>query len=161
MVYTKRGYELYLFPQERSIKSNEKRAAKSGSLLHQQLARLLLCRFSKHGHLDVDQHVGVQRDRYCMVAYGLEQPLRQTDHRALDFESLTLERLDYVEVRDRAEQAPVDTRLLGDLDHEAFQLRALLLSRGRCDAAKAGAAGLTEIVRNKTTAEAIVEVTEF
>jgi len=35
----------------------------------------------------------------------------------------------FVEIRDRAEQVSVDACLLGDLDHEAFELCAFFLGR--------------------------------
>src|SRR6266545_805074 len=91
--------------------------------------RSLLRSFSQHRYLDVDHDVGVQRDRDGMVPDRFQRTLRQADHRALDLEPLALERLDDVEIRDRAEQVPVDARLLGDLHHEAFELCAFFLGR--------------------------------
>src|SRR5438046_1506787 len=98
------------------------------ALPYQRLALSLLLRgFSQHRYLDVDYDVGVQRDGDGMIPYRFQPPLRQADHRALDLEPLPLERLDDVEIRDRAEQVSVDACLLGDLDHETLQLCTFFL----------------------------------
>src|SRR5712692_3233263 len=116
--------------RKRTNKRTNKKAATRRPLPHQRLALALLLRsLSQHRYLDMDNDVGVQRDRDGMISYRFQRPLRQADHRALDLEPLALERLDDVEIRDRAEQVSVDACLLGDLDHEAFELCAFFLRR--------------------------------
>jgi hypothetical protein len=83
----------------------------------------------KETHKQKEPPVGVQCDRDGMITYRFQRTLRQADHRALDLEPLPLERLDDVEIRDRAEQVSVGARLLGDLDHETLELCALFLGR--------------------------------
>src|SRR5690606_10654735 len=77
-----------------------------------------------HRHLDVGQHIGVQRHFDLVLADGLERTVRHPHHGLLDGEAFLLQRLGNVEVADRTEQATVDTGLFGELDGHALDLLA-------------------------------------
>src|SRR6267154_375236 len=109
------------------VNAQTKRAARRGPSING--LRLLLRSFPQHRDFDVNEDVGVQRDRDRMVSDGFQRPLRQADHRALDLEPLRFQRLDDIEIGDRAEQVSVDACLLRDLDHKALQLGSLFLRR--------------------------------
>jgi len=65
---------------------------------------------------------GVSGDRERVIANLLQRSRRHPDRRLLDGEAVLLQRLDDVDVGDRAEQPAVDARLLRHLDGEALEL---------------------------------------
>src|SRR6267154_1376733 len=66
------------------VNAQTKRAARRGPSING--LRLLLRSFPQHRDFDVNEDVGVQRDRDRMVSDGFQRPLRQADHRALDLD---------------------------------------------------------------------------
>jgi hypothetical protein len=62
-----------------------------------------------------------------MVADLLQRPARHPDRGLLDRKPQRFQRVDDVDIRDRAEQAAVDTGFLRDVDRRAFELGSLFL----------------------------------
>src|SRR5262245_46679715 len=74
-------------------------------------------------HRQIDSDVGVQVQLHDVLAGLADRAVRQTHFRALDFEARLASRLGDVRGADRAEQLAFASRLRGERQLEALQLR--------------------------------------